>query len=229
MSNDTPRNETSDPNAGEVNSVALSRLNKTDFRKIGRMREPTGHKAAILQIIKTEAMTSQEIASRTGIHAAGARLSELLRDGYVQIANGNRQNSIGGKSLLIYEFVPNPQQRPSIRKTLKEQFADGKWHQLSNIARKIDRDKTHVRRTLDSMLKNQTHRCKAEKKKVGLHFEYRIFQLDKTISSSELINKLTPIIEGLRAEGKKNMVTMSPQTVAVLAYRLQKLLDEWAE
>ena len=34
-----------------------------------------------------------------------------------------------------------------------------------------------TRRTLDATLKNQTHRCKAEKKKVGLDFEYRIFQV----------------------------------------------------
>jgi hypothetical protein len=234
MSNPAPRNEPSAPNAEEVNSVALSRLTKRDliatsvFPLGARKREPNGQKAAILRIIKTRPMTSEEVAARTGIYAAGARLSELLRDGYVRIANNKRQNSTG-KSLLIYEFVPDPQQRPSIHKTLKQQFADGKWHRLSNIAHEIGRDETHVRRTLDSILKNQTHGCKAEKKSVGQHFEYRIFRLDKTISSNELIEKLTPVIEGLRAEGKKNMVTMSPQTVAVLAHRLKKLLNEWAE
>ena len=56
---------------------------------------------------------------------------------------------------------------------MKEQFADGKWHRLSNIARKIDRDEDRVRRALDGMVKNPTYGCKAEKKKVGQHFEYR--------------------------------------------------------
>jgi hypothetical protein len=119
--------------------------------------------------------------------------------------------------------------RPTIGKVLKEQFADGKWHRLSNIARKIDCDEHRVRRALNRMCKNRSHGCKVEKKKVGQDFEYRIFRLNKVVSSSELTEKLAPIIEGLRAEGKKNMVTMSPQTVAVLAHRLQKLLDEWAE
>jgi predicted ArsR family transcriptional regulator len=191
-------------------------------------REPTGHKAAILKAIKTGPMTSEEVAARTGIHAARARISELLRDGYVKIADGKRQNSTG-KSVLTYEFVPNPQQRFSIGKELKEQFADGKWHRLSNIAHKLDHDEDRARRTLDGMLKNQTYGCKVEKKKVGQHVEYRIFSLDKTISSTELIEKLTPILKGLEAEGAKNMATMSPGTVAYLAGQLRRLLEEWTE
>jgi hypothetical protein len=53
--------------------------------------------------------------------------------------------------------------------------------------------------------------------------------LDKTISSSELIEKLTPILKGLKAEGTKNMATMSPGTVAYLAAQLGRLLEEWTE
>jgi hypothetical protein len=120
-------------------------------------------------------------------------------------------------------------QRPSIGKALKEEFADGKWHRLPNIAHKIDRDEDRVRRALNRMLKNQTHGCKAERKKVGQHIEYRIFRLDKTVSSSELIEKLTPILKGFEAEGAKNMATMSPGTVAYLAGQLRRLLEEWTE
>ena len=165
MSNDTPRNETSAPNAEEVNSVALSRF-------------------------------SERFASRN--HAR-------------EVATSARRSSIGLQ--------------------IKEQFADGKWHPLDTIAETINADEDHVRATLDRITKtNHTYfGCTAERKKVGTRVEYRIFKINKTISSNELIEKLTPIIEGLRAEGKKNMVTMSPQTVAVLAHRLQKLLDEWAE
>jgi hypothetical protein len=187
-----------------------------------------GHKAAVLQVIKTGPMTTEEITARTGIQRASARLSELLQDGYVRIANGRRQNS-AGKSVLVYEFVPYPHQHPNIGKTLKEQFADGDWHRLSNIAHKIDRDEDHVRRTLDGMVKKQNNGCKAEKKKIGQHFEYRIFSLDKTISSTELTEKLAPILKGLEAEGKKNMATMSPGTVAYLAGQLRRLLEEWTE
>lgn len=191
-------------------------------------REPTGHRAAILRVIKTGPMTAEEVAAQTGINTAGARLSELLRDGYVTIVSGKRRNS-NGKSVLIYEFVPNPRQRSSVGRELKEQFADGKWHRLSNIAKTMDRDEDRVRRTLDSMLKNQTFGLKAEKKKVGQYLEYRIFRLDKTVGSTELIEKLTPILKGLEAEGAKNMATMSPGTVAYLAGQLRRLLEEWAE
>ena len=44
----------------------------------------------------------------------------------------------------------------------------------------------------------------------------------------ELIEKLAPIIKELKAEGKKNMATMSPATVSHLAGKLSNLLDEWA-
>jgi predicted ArsR family transcriptional regulator len=193
-----------------------------------RRRGPTGQQAAILQIVKAGPMTAEEVAAKTGIHSAGARLSELLRDGFVRLANGKRQNS-RGKSVLVYEFMPNPQQRRSLGVALSEQFADGKWHRLSHIADKIGHAEDRVRRTLDGMLKKQTYGCKAEKKKVGQHFEYRIFRLAKTVSSSELIEKLTPILKDLEAEGEKNMATMSPGTVAYLAGQLRRLLEEWTE
>jgi hypothetical protein len=59
-------------------------------------------------------------------------------------------------------------------------------------------------------------------------FEYRIYKQEKMISSSELVEKLTPIIKDLKAEGRKNMATMSPATVGYLAGMLEKLVDEWA-
>lgn len=119
--------------------------------------------------------------------------------------------------------------RPPIGPSIKEHFADGKWHRLETVANKLETDEDHVRDTLDGISKNQTYGCKAEKKKVGTHIEYRIFKLDKTISSNELVEKLTPIIEGLEDQGRKNIVTMSPPQVKILAHRLRKLLDEWTE
>src|SRR5262245_27617961 len=119
--------------------------------------------------------------------------------------------------------------RPKIGDTIREHFADGKWYAVEAIAAKIEADRDHVVTTLRGISKNQTYSCNAEKKKVRTRVEYRIFKLNKTISSHELIEKLAPIDEGLKEQGSKNMVTMSPQTVAVLAHRLQKLLDEWTE
>jgi hypothetical protein len=76
---------------------------------------------------------------------------------------------------------------------------------------------------------NRKHHVRVEVKKVGKEIHYRIFKQDKTVSVDELTEKLTPIIDGLIAEGKKNMATMVPATVAMLAAKLKRLLDEWAE
>jgi hypothetical protein len=73
------------------------------------------------------------------------------------------------------------------------------------------------------------HRARVETKRVGKETHCRIFMQNKTVSVEELITKLRPIVEGLKAEGKKNMATMVPAEVAMLAARLERLLNEWAE
>ena len=118
--------------------------------------------------------------------------------------------------------------RPSIRKPIKERFANGKWYPLDTIVEAINGDKKHVLDTINGMSKNGHFGCKVERKRVGTHTEFRIFKTDKTISLDELIEKLAPLIKELKAEGKKNMATMSPATVAHLAGKLSNLLDEWA-
>jgi hypothetical protein len=118
--------------------------------------------------------------------------------------------------------------RPSIGKSIKEKFADGKWHPLDTIVEGVGADKKHVLDTINGMSKNGNYGCKVERKRVGANTEFRIFKEEKTISLDELIEKLAPIIKELKAEGKKNMATMSPATVAHLAGKLSNLLDEWA-
>jgi hypothetical protein len=118
--------------------------------------------------------------------------------------------------------------RPSIGESIKEHFADGKWHPLDTIVEGLGADKKHVLDTINGMSKNGYFGCKVERKRVGTYTEFRIFKEDKTISLDELIEKLAPIIKELKAEGKKNMATMSPATVAHLAGKLSNLLDEWA-
>jgi hypothetical protein len=118
--------------------------------------------------------------------------------------------------------------RPSIGETIKEHFADGKWHPFDTIVEGLGADKKHVLDTINGMSKNGYFGCRVERKRVGTDTEFRIFKEDKTISLDELIEKLTPIIKELKAEGKKNMATMSPATVAHLAGKLSNLLDEWA-
>jgi hypothetical protein len=119
--------------------------------------------------------------------------------------------------------------RPSIGVSIKERFANGKWHSLDTIVNGIGADEKHVLDTINGMSKNGYFGCKVERKRVGQRKEFRIFKKDKAVSLDELTTKLRPIVEGLKAEGKKNMATMVPAEVAMLAARLERLLNEWAE
>jgi hypothetical protein len=130
--------------------------------------------------------------------------------------------------MLQSESVMAPR-RPPIGAKIKERFADGKWHNLDVITEKIGADRDHVRETLDAIAKNQTYNCRAEKKRVGTGFAYRLFKLDRAIPSSELLEKLSPIVKGLEEQGRQSAAAASPQVVLVLAHQLRKLLDEWTQ
>jgi hypothetical protein len=122
--------------------------------------------------------------------------------------------------------LPSPR-RPSIGEPIKAHFGDGKWHPFDSIVNGVGADEDHVQSTLQRMRwKAGCHNVKSVSRKVGNHVEWRVFSLEKMISATVLIEKLTPIHEGLRAEGKKNMATMSPATVAYLAGKLGQLLTE---
>jgi hypothetical protein len=106
---------------------------------------------------------------------------------------------------------------------------DGKWRSAAEIARRANTSEANVHAVLKTMCWRSSYGAKAEWKRVGKERHYRIFKQDKTVSVEELITKLRPIVEGLKAEGKKNMATMVPAEVAMLAARLEHLLNEWAE
>jgi hypothetical protein len=112
-------------------------------------------------------------------------------------------------------------------KAVREQFADGKWHSLAEIAEALETDGKSAEAALRNMRKlgsvDLEHRLKGRDQ----HNEYRLFAKEKTVSATELAEKLGPIIKDLKIEGKKNMATMVPAVVAMLAERLQRLLDEW--
>ena len=97
------------------------------------------------------------------------------------------------------------------------------------LARKPPIPERDVHSVLHTMCWRPQHSAKAGRKKVGNEIHYRIFKQDKAVSVEELTTKLRPIVEGLKAEGKKNMATMVPAEVAMLAARLERLLNEWAE
>jgi|SoiMethySBSTD1v2_1073268.scaffolds.fasta_scaffold4475390_2 hypothetical protein len=105
----------------------------------------------------------------------------------------------------------------------------GKWHPLSEIAAATGASERDVNSVLETMCWRSSYGAKAEWKKVGKERHYRIFMQQKSVSVDELTEKLTPIIKGLDAEGRKTAVTTIPAEVRMLAAKLKKLLDEWAE
>jgi hypothetical protein len=116
-------------------------------------------------------------------------------------------------------------------KAIVEKFADGKWHSLPVIAKHLDASDKEAKAALAHMVKAKRGQgdARTETKRVGTVEHYRLFRNTRLISSAELIEKLAPIVEKLEKEGRKNQVTMSVMTVAVLATQLRKLLTEWAE
>jgi hypothetical protein len=128
--------------------------------------------------------------------------------------------------------MPTERKRPisrNVGRAIVTRCRDSKWRSPAHIAEKAGVTEDDVNRVMIMMTKYPTHGAKAEKKRVGQEVHYRIFKQDKSVSVEELITKLRPIVEGLKVEGKKNMATMVPAEVAMLAARLERLLNEWAE
>lgn len=134
------------------------------------------------------------------------------------------------QEFMAAELSLQAKRRPTIKKDIVEKFGDGKWHLQSDIAEEIGADEEQVVSTLkEACDRANVSDIVCEKKKVGQELSFRIFKKEKMVSAIELAEKLTPIVKELIAEGKKNMATMSPATVAHLAGLLRSLLDEWTE
>jgi hypothetical protein len=117
--------------------------------------------------------------------------------------------------------------RPKIGPDIIKEFGDGKWHRAATIAVRFQTDVDEIDRALSTMWRYPTFGARAERKRVGTDFEYRIWRHEKTVSAGELTNELAPIIEALEAEGRKTLATISPNAVAILAHRRSKLLWKW--
>jgi hypothetical protein len=131
------------------------------------------------------------------------------------------------------ERVGKYQRKPPISreapKAIIKKLGDAQWHKPDTIAKVAGIQPEEVAGAMDSIRKYAVHGAKVEHRKVGKETHYRIFKQDKTVSTDELTEKLTPILEELEAEGKKNMATMVPAKVAMLTARIKQLLKEWAE
>src|ERR1700730_752891 len=119
---------------------------------------------------------------------------------------------------------------PKVGRDLVARLRPGKWYSAKTLAEDAGIAERDVHSVLQALCwQRLQHGAKAERKKVGNEIHYRIFKKDRAVSLDELTTKLRPIVEGLKAEGKKNMATMVPAEVAMLAARLERLLNEWAE
>lgn len=147
---------------------------------------------------------------------------------------GNERIRFGEVVKLLDQSGPHSPPKKPVGKKLRDAFADGKWHRLDELAKHLDTDESHV---LSAIKTAELHgHVRADKKRVGKDSAgsgpttaFRMFRTNRTVSFEELTTKLAPIVEGLEAEGRKNMATMSPATVATLAGRLKQLIDDWGK
>jgi len=120
--------------------------------------------------------------------------------------------------------------RPKIGQAIVDGFADGAWHALETIAKGLGTDEEHVAATLKTMAALRTYGVeKVEARPYRASQQYRIFRAGRSVAADEIRTKLDPLVKGLEAEGKKNMATMSPGTVAHLAALIRQLVKEWTE
>lgn len=108
--------------------------------------------------------------------------------------------------------------------------ADGEWHDPDTIAKLIGANADDVEKMFLRIRRDGTKpRIACEAKQVGTKFHYRMFNTERMVRVSELTEKLGPLVEGVIAEGKKNVATVSFGHLKRLGALLQRHLDEWAK
>src|SRR5262245_35316183 len=81
-----------------------------------------------------------------------------------------------------------------VGRSIVENCRAGQWHSATVMAEKAGVTEDDVHRVMNMMCKYTTHGARAEKKKLGAEYHYRIFKQDKTVSVEELTTKLRPIV-----------------------------------
>jgi hypothetical protein len=214
----------------------------------GKGSEKAQHERALGALWERCGWHQREIAKKEG--KSQSYISQLITYGKF-IATGNKFSSLTERAFRKYwlktdgsgkaneasrfqqvtkMLEANADKRPpkEIRQSIIQKFSDGKFRSARKMAEKIDAPAEDIEAEV-KRLQSNSRTSKVEFKDVGKERQYCIFKMEKTIPASELETKLAPIIKRLEAEGKKNMATMSPDTVALLARDLRQLLETWAE
>lgn len=110
---------------------------------------------------------------------------------------------------------------------IREHYSNGKWHGTDVIAKRLDKEQDQVERVLAASTSRGSRKYKVERRRRGRDYQYRIFPLEKTVSSVELAEKLGPLVDQLKAQGRKNMATIAITLIAEIASEMQQMLDEW--
>ena len=79
-----------------------------------------------------------------------------------------------------------------IGKQIKAQFCDGKWHSVETIAAATGARVENVWTVLNGMRLHGYHKTKADRKKVGAEYHFRLSPKEKQISVHELIERPHP-------------------------------------
>ena len=115
---------------------------------------------------------------------------------------------------------------------------DGKWHRLSAVISRaaaefydMEDDATSaeadVLRILEAIRLRGAYRSAAERRKGPTGWQYRVLLgKGRTIDMDVLMAEIEPLLRGLEDEGRKNMATASPGTVAHLAEQLRRALHK---
>lgn len=127
------------------------------------------------------------------------------------------------------ELMVVRRRRRQIGKAVIAKFGDGKWHPFDQIVEHTGAPADQVEAMLELMRKRSTYDTRCVKKQVGQTFHYRMSPHERTVGVRELTEKLGPLIEGLKAEGKKNYATISISKVAMIAVQFERLMNEWAK
>jgi hypothetical protein len=112
---------------------------------------------------------------------------------------------------------------------IRERYSDGKWHPAETIARHVKKPLEHVSQLLAEKTKSHFKTYKVEARGTGANEQYRIIPTEKRIGSFELEQKLAPLIDELKAEGRKNPATIAITRIAKIAAEMQQLVTEWTQ
>lgn len=126
------------------------------------------------------------------------------------------------------ERAGSPGRSRALIDSVREHYSNGKWHPTDVIAKRLGKEQEEIEKVLaGAASRGAGRRYKIERRRRGRDFQYRIFPMEKTVSTTELTEKLGPLILDLKAEGRKNMATIAISRIAKIAAELQQMIDEW--